>query len=371
MTRTRCSGGRQVEERLSALFGTAESEGSLLYPTEPRDRRALQRRAAQKGSDVVAPVRGLYARSAYWDALKPDARALHLMRGLQRAHPAWVFGAQSAALAHGFPMSYGVLSKPHVVAPSRGKAAGRSSVVCHEVGRDQPVVACGVRVTSFWRTVFDCLATLEFDEALLVADHALLRKKMSRGRMAGLLAKRFAGCPGIKRAMSVCWWAEPCAESGGESLVRAAMIRLGFETPRLQVELPDPMGSGKHFRLDFAWRDARRSLIFCEFDGKAKYLKKQVEKGGSLADVLDEEHERQTRLSVYHASFLRLSYAEARDDATLAGKLDAYGVPRGEVPPLVDGVPVASEAVRARPTVLGQGTVILFGERVRFIRQVA
>lgn len=370
MTRTRRSGGVKVEKRLLSLFDAAEAAGSLLYPTEGRDRRAPQRRASTKEKpDVVVPARGLYARSAYWDALKPGMRALHLMRGLARVHPDWVFSAQSAALVHGFPMSCGVLSKPHIMAPARGRE--RAGVARHEVRHDEPTIASGVRVTSFWRTVFDCLATLEFDEALLVADHALRRKKMSRGCMAELLAGRFGGCHGIKRAISVCWWAEPCAESGGESLARAAMIRLGFETPHLQVELPDPVDPRGSFRLDLVWRDRARHLVFGEFDGKAKYQKKQVEKGAALEDVLDAEHERQTRLTVYRASFLRLPFAEARDEARLTNKLVTYGVPRSGPPRQVNGVPVAPPEVRNRSTLLGEGTAPLLSQRVRYTREAA
>lgn len=372
MSRAKRTGGKQVEQRLSALFEAAEAEGSLVYPTTAADHRALQRRAAEKCEpDVVVPARGLYARRPYWEALKPDARAFHLMRGLAKAHPDWVFSAQSAALAHGFPMSYGVLSKPHVVAPTGGKARGHSNIVRHEVAHDETTIASGVRVTSFWRTVFDCLATLDFDEALLVADHALRRTKKSRRAMTETLARRFAGCAGLLRAVSVCWWAEPCAESGGESLARAAMIRLGFEVPHLQVTLPDPMDSRRRFRLDFVWRDEARRLIFGEFDGKAKYQKKQVEKGEALEDVLDLEHERQTRLTVYRASFLRLSFAEARDAERLTRKLLAYGVPRSEPPRLVRGIPVAPAEVRDRPTLLGEGTLMLFSQRVRYTCEAA
>lgn len=372
MTRTKGSGGAQVEKRLSVLFDAAESEGTLLCPVEERNRRALQRRASEDGvPGVVSPFRGLYARRAYWEALKPDAQALHVMRGLASMHPDWVFSAQSAALAHGFPMSYGVLSKPHVVASTGGRTRRGSAIVRHEVAHDEAAVASGVRVTSFWRTVFDCLATLGFDEALLVADCALRRKKMSRRRMAELLSRRFGGCHGIKRAMSVCWWAEPSAESGGESLARAAMVRLGFEAPHLQMELPDPVDPGRSFRLDFVWRDASRRLFFGEFDGKEKYQKKQVESGKSLGDVLDSEHERQTRLTVYRACFLRISFAEARSDGKLTRKLVTYGVPRGEPPRLVDGVPVAPVEVRERPTLLGEGTLLLFSQRVRYTREVA
>lgn len=37
----------------------------------------------------------------------------------------------------------------------------------------------------------------------------------------------------------------------GESLARVIMVRLGFETPYLQAELPDPIDPRKRFRLDF------------------------------------------------------------------------------------------------------------------------
>ena len=68
----------------------------------------------------------------------------------------------------------------------------------------------------------------------------------------------------------------------GESLARVIMVRLGFETPYLQAELPDPIDPRKRFRLDFVWRDESRRLIFGEFDGKAKNQKKQVESGKPL-----------------------------------------------------------------------------------------
>lgn len=67
----------------------------------------------------------------------------------------------------------------------------------------------------------------------------------------------------------------------GELLARVIMVRLGFETPYLQAELPDPIDPRKRFRLDFVWLDESRRLIFGEFDGKAKNQKKQVESGVS------------------------------------------------------------------------------------------
>lgn len=364
--------GRQVEQRLAEQLDAAEARGSLLRPSSKADAAALARRASRRPSPtVVAPLPGLYARRAYWDSLKPDARALARMRALAQTHPDWVFSVQSAALVHGFPVSYGVLGQTHIAAAHDMRCPDRSQVIRHEVTGDEPEVISGLRVTSFWRTVFDCLARLDFDEALVVADGTLRAKKISRRKMSELLTRRFRGCAGIRRVRMICQWAEPCAESGGESLARAAMIRLGFEVPHLQMELPDPVETGKRFRVDFVWRDVSRRLIFGEFDGKQKYVKQQLEKGETLSKVIDAEHERQTRLTVYRASFLRLSYAEVRDAEVLKRKLTLYGVPRGPAPRLRDGVPVPPQGSELRETLLGEGTIILDGQRIRYTQIAA
>ena len=372
MARRKGSMSGTVERRIAGQLDAAEARGSLLFPVSRADAAALARRASQgQGSAIFAPLPGLYARKKFWDSLKPDARALARMRGLAQAHPDWVFSMQSAALVYGFPMSYGTLGKTHIVAAHDLRSADHRYVARHEAAGDEHEVIGGLRVTSFWRTVFDCLAKLEFGEALIVADGALRLKRMSRRRMSELLSERYRGCAGIERVRMVCQWAEPCAESGGESLARAAMIRLGFELPHLQLELPDPMDYSKSFRLDFVWRDSCRRLIFGEFDGKAKYVKKQLERGKTLPEVIDAEHERQTRLTVYRASFLRISYAEVKDVAMLERKLSLYGVPRGPMPPLREGVPLPPLNADARETLLGEGTMLLMGERVRYTQIAA
>lgn len=363
--------GRQVEERLEALLLGAEGRGSCLHPASERDARTLRRRAAEEASELMRPFPGLYARKKYWGGLKADAKALHIMRGLSAMHPDWVFSAQSAALAHGFPMSYSSVSKTHVASHSNCRRRRHERIVRHAVLNDEPTVASGVRVTSFWRTVFDCLVTLEFSEALLVADHALRTRHISRAAMRKTLLRRFSGHRGIGRALDVCAWAEPCAESGGESIARAGMIRLGFALPRLQVELPDPLNAARSFRIDYVWRDESRALIFGELDGRAKYTESEIVGDRSLDELLGAEHERQTRLSVYRARLVRFSFDEARNLATLERKLSTYGVPRGARPRLRDGVPVPPDDAWGRITYLAQGTVMLLGQRVRFTQEAA
>ena len=264
------------DQMIDALLRDAEAAGSLLYTPDRTIYRALKRRAAKKCPVIVEPAPGVFARSSLWQVLNPYERSRHLIRALAAQHEGWVFCAQSAAFMLGFPVSYHTVEQVHVACPKGGRTRSSGIFVRHEVDGDEPVAAGGVKVTSFYRTVFDCLTTLEFSEALQVADHALRVKEISRRRLVDELRRRFKGRRGIGRAVDVCAWAEPAAESGGESILRAAIIEQGFALPRLQVTLPDPIERGRHFRVDLVWRDATGGPIFGELDGKRKYTDPQM-----------------------------------------------------------------------------------------------
>lgn len=357
-----------ASRRLDALLDAAEASGSCLVAHEERDRRALRRRLGTPGSDLISPVTGLYARREHWLQLRPDERALHVMRGLAERRPGIVFCAQSAALAWGLPVSWHLLKETHVACQRKSGLHSTPQVVAHQISRDSPDVAGGLPVTSFWRTVFDCLASLPFADALAIADAALARLFRSRKDMAALLRERFKGCPGIARAVAICIWAEPIAESGGESIARANMICLGYAYPHLQLTLPDPMNSKRSFRIDFSWRGAGGRLIFGELDGDEKYTLT----GREPLDALLRERKREALLTVYHASIARFSFAVARSPARLAALLDLHGVPRGPAPELHDGVPVPPPGFADRPTIHGEGALILSdGTRVRFVEELA
>ena len=272
----------------------------------------------------------------------------------------------------GFPVSYHTVTQVHVARPRGGRTRSSGIVVRHEVGDDEPVVAGGVKVTSFYRTVFDCLATLEFSEALQVADHALRVKGISRRRLVDELRRRFKGHRGIGRAIDVCAWAEPGAESGGESILRAAIIEQGFALPRLQVTLPDPIEQqAAALAIDLVWRDAEGRPIFGELDGKRKYTDPQMTRGRSLDEILDDEHRRQARLTMYRASFVRLSFWMAKHPQELARTLAAYGVPFVGAPE----VRRRPRAVEGDPASIATGvrcdTLIINNLRVRYTQIAA
>lgn len=358
---------RQVENRIDRLLGEAEGRSSCVALASGPDRRALQRRAANPDSAIFSPRAGLFARRHFWDALRPDGRALAVMRGLALLHPTWVFCGVSAAIAHGLPVSYHQLARTHVVCGRRSRSRSAPGIVRHQIDGDISQLIDGLAVTSFRRTVFDCLATLPFDEALAVADAALRRLKLQRGCFAEELADAYAGCRGVGRALDVLAWAEPLAENGGESIARARMIMLGAEVPRLQIELPNPEEPRRPYRVDYCWRDHLGRPVFGELDGLGKYEDEELMGGRDFFGVVMDERDREALLSIYHPGMLRFSLAEARRPAFLRRRLSLFGVHVGEPPRLERGVPMPPKAFGRRSTILANGTKVLTdGMRLRF-----
>ena len=359
--------GTARHSRIDELLDAAEERGVCLVPHEERDRRALRRRFRRGRRDLISPVPGLYVRRAHWRSLKPDGRALHIMRGLAELRPNIQFCSQSAALAWNLPVSWHLLHETHVRRERGHRTRSTRRVISHEIEGDPAWDVGGLRVTSFWRTVFDCLASFPFADALAIADAALRRSGLARQEMIGLLRTRFRHCPGVRRAAAICVWAEPTAESGGESIARAHMVELGYEYPHLQLTLPDPTDDRRTFRVDFSWRDAAGRLIFGELDGDNKYLSAEA---GPVEKLLD-ERKREGLLTVYRPSIARFSMAVACDPEQLSALLDLHGVPRGPAPELRFGdVPVPPAGFAERQTIRGQGTVIANGMRFRFVEEV-
>ena len=189
-------------------------------------------------------------------------------------------------------------------------------------------MADGLRVTSFWRTVFDCMATMEPRDALAIADSAL---RMSSSRPRHLLRHlRFArkATKGIKRAVEIARFADPLSESGGESIARATMLRLGFELPLLQVWMDDPMRPGHRFRVDFVWICPDGTLLFAEHDGMEKTKNQKMRGPQTPEAVRFRERLRESRLTIYGARVVRFSHEDVKDREGFRRLLDAFGAPR-------------------------------------------
>lgn len=361
---------RSVSERIATLLDEAEASGSCLAASRRADAVALERRLCTTDPLVgrlFSPRQGLYVRAARWGALKPDARELHVMRGLARAHPDWAFCGASAALAWGLPISWHCLRQTQVVCgPRAGRRLGRS-IARHELEESELVVVGGLRVTSLTRTVLDCLGTMSFADGLAVADAALRVRGISCDALRARLEGSFSGRRGIVRALAVCAWADPRAESGGESIARALMIERGVALPALQVELADPLDSTHEFRVDFSWADARGGPILGELDGRQKYDDPEFMDGRGLERVLADERRREARLTAYDAKMARFSLGEVRNARTFWSLVNLYGIPHGNPPARHRGIPVSARVGGWRLGCGAGGLLLPGGEEISYL----
>jgi len=201
------------------------------------------------------------------------------------------------------------------------------------VDEDETVVVSGVPATSLVRTVFDCTRGASLRLGLPVADsalRALLKDPLANGMNTELrelmeqVDLRFSGHRGIENTRRTLALADVRAESGGESVLRAALHELGFATPELQVEIEDPVVPGRMLRIDMGYLREDGSWLLIELDG--------VGKRGESRDLgelsRNRERIRESHLSLYGWPIMRVGWAELANDDLLAVLCNRYGVPR-------------------------------------------
>lgn len=317
-----------------SILQDAHKEHRCLVPANESQQR-MMRRAVALGV-AVRPVPGVFADLAQWNKLNKKERALYVARALSAAHPDWVFACATAAAAHGLWVSYRRVSTLWRAVPSSSHASSSAHMRYIHARGDEPAMVAGVRVTSFARTVYDCLHRLPFPEALAVADSALRIGNVTRELLVDMLRQSCAHMPGLKRALQVVSLADGRSENGGESMARAQMIALGFVIPDLQREVSDPLNHGQTYRADFVWRLSDSTTVVAELDGRDKYVDPSMLKGDTI-DALLAERRREARLTLSKQAVrvMRFSFAESQNRAYFERLLLAYGVPRAEVVPEV------------------------------------
>ena len=346
----------EVDRRVSEALDRAQRAGSCLFPENRALADALRRRAARW--QLHSPSPGLYVRSGYWNGLGVAARTLALVRGLAAQHPNWVFCDMTAALVHGLAVSHGDLCEVHVVGRLQNRASEPAWLRSHRIESPEAVRVDGVPVTPLYRTAFDCMRRLEFSHALAIADSLLRRTHLTRRGLIGLMSSNFAHHAGVPRVCRVAALATGRCENGGESIMRAQLLRLGFEAPHMQVAIADPLALASSYRIDAGWLRPS-GIVAAELDGGQKYRDPEFTDGRSFSQTLLRERRREARLTATGARVARFSYDEVLDDAYLTCVLRAYGIRPGAAPELVDGVPRVADA----PLVCGVPSTVV-DERV-------
>lgn len=322
----------KLDRKLDGLFYEAERARRCLHPTSESQRQALSRRCT--AGEVVEASRGLYARAAYWKQLKPDKQTLHVVRGMQLAHPDRIFCGETASLVWGLPVSYARLTTIFVATRGHGRKAREGTrgqpLTWRHVESDDFKVVDGVRVTPLASTAFDCLCSMPFPDALAVADATLRASGKGHEAMRRELAATGHERRGIRRVIGIMGYADALSESWAESVARAHVITQGFAMPELQVPFSQPLDPGRIFRVDMTWTRADGSLVLCEVDGHQKYEDEQMLHGRSTARVLADEQHREAQLTLYGHPILRLDYADLVDTSRFVRKLLTYGIPRSK-----------------------------------------
>ena len=322
---------RTVDAQVQRAIETAERAGRLVTADTPRGATALRTR--HKAGRLASPAPGAFARPEYWQQLSRDEQDLHLIKTESHRHRDWIFAGASAGLLHGLEIPFALRGRICVATSVRSHSSSSTRTQRIRVDEDETVAVSGVPETSLVRTVFDCTRGSSLRLGLPVADsalRALSKDPLANGTNTELrelmeqVDLRFSGHRGIENTRRTLALADGRAESGGESVLRAALHELGFATPELQVEIEDPVVPGRMLRIDMGYLREDGSWLLIELDGVGKRGESRDQ--GELSR--NRERIRESHLSLYGWPIMRAGWAELANDDLLAVLCNRYGVPR-------------------------------------------
>lgn len=310
---------------IKEAFEEAEAQGSCLHPSSEAMGRQLRR--MRKRGDVVSPQPGLFARADYWNQQNEITRALHEIRSLSKLHPDWVFSGASAAIVHGLEVSYRYVHPLHIATTEQSHR-----VTAHALHRDflaklECEEVSGIKVTPALRSTVDCVRSMTFRYGVAVSDSYLRHAETTPEEALERIEKEYGALKGIARVRETFAIADGRAESGGESVARAAMAELGYTIPQLQVEVPNPVDGGS-FRLDFMWELPGGVKVDGELDGHEKYVNPEMTDGKDALKVLADERIRESRITALGFRVMRFSMADVWNEKKFRKILDTFGIPR-------------------------------------------
>ncbi|MFD3449108.1 hypothetical protein ACFDTO_31550 [Microbacteriaceae bacterium 4G12] len=287
-----------------------------------RDGSNHQLRRAHARGELVRIRRGVYVEAASWHAAHPDDRYRMQVRAaaLTRLAPLHVSHLSAAAM-HRLPM---VGMWPPVVQAITPGASGGSSkhgIVTHSrVPAAAGVLVDDVLVTTVDRTLVDVAGTASARVSVPMLDHALRLRLTTEAALRDALSDVPHG-PASSRARSAVEFADPLADSPGESLSRVLIGELGFAEPELQVAFPL---RGRVAIADFYWRSVR---LIGEFDGRGKYERDEFTRGAEPGEVVWREKRREDELRAIGERMVRWTWDVLLAPDRLAQHLREAGVP--------------------------------------------
>jgi hypothetical protein len=265
--------------------------------------------------------RGAYVERAAFETAPAHERHLPLVHAVAAARPGVVFARESALaladLPHGrpdvvFTIGASGSGRRHGVAKTRVRIADDDVLVIDGIARCTPAYALG-HLARVGRQV----------DAVSALDAALRLRVVTKDEVADALARQ--GPRGQRRAAWVVDFADPLAESVGESWSRVAIHRVGAPAPQLQVGVATRLG----LRFpDFLWERSGMRPLGGEFDGAWKYGVIADANGVQPVDALIEEKRRDDALRE-HIDTLHWMWDAAQRPALLRDMLAHASIPVG------------------------------------------
>jgi len=269
--------------------------------------------------------RGWYVERDPLEALPRHERYLLEVRAVAAARPGAIFARESALALAGLP--YGEPSAVFTIgsASTSGFAAGvRNSHA--KVSDEDIVVADGIARCSPAFALADIARRGRQVDAVAALDWALRRGIVRSEDVAEAVARQ--GPRGQRRAAWVLSFADPLAESVGESWSRVMMQRLGAPIPELQV--PVSTSLGVRFP-DFRWERPGMRPLAGEFDGAVKYGVLTDANGVQPVDAIIAEKRREDAIRETH-DVVRWMWDAVLRPERLAAKLARANLPVRSTP---------------------------------------
>ena len=226
--------------------------------------------AAIIGSEsVTAGVVTPYALRSRYLALYPDVylpRAA-VLDAATRAEAAWlwsrrrgVVAGSSASALHG--AKWVDPGSPAELIYNNRHRPPNIRTFADRLSDDETTEINRMLVTTPARTALDLACRNPINRAVAAID-ALANATELKFADVELLAQRYRGRRGIRRARSVLDLVDAGAESPRETWLRLLLLRAGFPRPRTQIPVYDEFNQ-LIARLDMGWEDA---MIAAEYDG--------------------------------------------------------------------------------------------------------
>lgn len=314
----------KAQQRIDALFQQAYSQYRLALPTEPKDRRALQRRT--RLGTVVMPYKGLYIGAAKWNELSYAERIIWTLRAVCSKYLDIVLCGPSAAAVHGFTTNLKTQRYVHIAVTERSKAGRHGFIFAHYYKDPPPTQEIdGMLVTNAMQTMMDCARMLDFVNSFEICSMGLRKRRFSNEALRNFIgAKRRLW--GIIRARYVAQRADPACENGGEAVALATFVELGYKQPRTQVVFSSPL-DGHEIRGDFCWERDDGSLVVGELDGRQKYTDPAMTNGAEISDVIMREKDRESELNMLRVLVVRFQMRHVYEREPLRKRLEAARIP--------------------------------------------